>query len=32
VRIFAVTAVVAGLAFLVWLVLIEGPMPYPDTG
>jgi hypothetical protein len=31
-RIFALTAVVAGLAFLVWLVLIEGPMPYPGTG
>jgi hypothetical protein len=32
VRIFAVTAVIAGLAFVVWLVLIQGPMPYPDTG
>ena len=27
VRIFAVTAVVAGLAFLVWFVLLEGPAP-----
>jgi hypothetical protein len=32
VRIFAATALVAGLAFLVWLVLIEGPMPYPGSG
>jgi hypothetical protein len=31
-RIFGLTAVVAGLAFVVWLVLIEGPMPYPNTG
>ena len=27
VRIFAVTAVVAGLAFLVWFVVLEGPAP-----
>jgi hypothetical protein len=27
VRIFAVTAVVAGLAFLVWFLLLEGPAP-----
>ena len=27
VRIFAVTAVVAGLAFLVWFILLEGPAP-----
>jgi hypothetical protein len=27
VRIFAVTAIVAGLAFLVWFVLLEGPAP-----
>ena len=27
VRIFAVTAVVAGLAFLVWFVILEGPAP-----
>jgi hypothetical protein len=26
-RIFAVTAVVAGLAFLVWFVVLEGPAP-----
>jgi hypothetical protein len=26
-RIFAVTAIVAGLAFLVWFVLLEGPAP-----
>ena len=27
VRIFAVTAIVAGLAFLVWFVVLEGPAP-----
>jgi hypothetical protein len=27
VRIFAVTAVVAGLAFLVWFIVLEGPAP-----
>jgi hypothetical protein len=27
VRIFAATAIVAGLAFLVWFVLLEGPAP-----
>ena len=27
VRIFAVTAVLAGLAFLVWFILLEGPAP-----
>jgi hypothetical protein len=27
VRIFAVTAVVAGLAFLVWFIFLEGPAP-----
>ena len=27
VRIFAVTAIVAGVAFLVWFVLLEGPAP-----
>jgi len=27
VRIFAATAVVAGLAFLVWFVILEGPAP-----
>ena len=27
VRIFAVTAIIAGLAFLVWFVLLEGPAP-----
>jgi hypothetical protein len=27
VRIFAATAVVAGLAFLVWFVVVEGPAP-----
>lgn len=27
VRIFAVTAVIAGLAFLVWFVVLEGPAP-----
>jgi hypothetical protein len=27
VRIFAVTAIVAGLAFLVWFVFLEGPAP-----
>jgi hypothetical protein len=32
VRIFAGTAVVAGLAFLVWFVLLEGPNPYPTPG
>jgi hypothetical protein len=26
-RIFAVTAVVAGLVFLVWFVVLEGPAP-----
>jgi len=26
-RIFAVTAVVAGLAFLVWFIVLEGPAP-----
>jgi hypothetical protein len=26
-RIFAVTAIVAGLAFLVWFVILEGPAP-----
>jgi hypothetical protein len=26
-RIFAVTAIVAGLAFLIWFVVIEGPAP-----
>jgi hypothetical protein len=31
-RIFALTAVVVGVGFLVWLVLLEGPMPYPGTG
>jgi hypothetical protein len=29
VRIFAVTAVVAGLGFAFWLLIIEGPSPYP---
>jgi hypothetical protein len=29
VRIFAVTAVVAGLAFVVWFLIIAGPSPYP---
>jgi hypothetical protein len=32
VRIFAATAVVAGLAFLFWFVILEGPSPYPSTG
>jgi hypothetical protein len=32
VRIFAGTAVVAGLVFLVWFVLLEGPNPYPTPG
>jgi hypothetical protein len=27
VRIFAVTAVLAGLAFLVWFIVLEGPAP-----
>jgi len=27
VRIFATTAVIAGLAFLVWFVILEGPAP-----
>jgi hypothetical protein len=31
-RIFAITAVVAGLAFVVWLFVIEGPAPYPGSG
>jgi hypothetical protein len=30
VRIFAVTAVVAGLAFAFWFLVIAGPSPYPD--
>jgi hypothetical protein len=30
VRIFAATAVVAGFAFLVWFVLLEGPAPFPS--
>jgi hypothetical protein len=29
VRIFATTAVVAGAAFVFWLVIIQGPSPYP---
>jgi hypothetical protein len=29
VRIFAVTAVVAGLSFAFWFLIIAGPSPYP---
>jgi hypothetical protein len=32
VRIFAATAVFAGTAFLIWLVLLEGPAPVPGSG
>jgi hypothetical protein len=32
VRIFAGTAVVAGLAFVVWFMVLEGPNPYPAPG
>jgi hypothetical protein len=31
-RIFAVTAVVAGLAFLVWFFVIQGPAPSFTSG
>lgn len=31
VRIFAATAVVAGLAFAVWFLIIAGPSPYPAS-
>ena len=32
VRIFAATAVVAGLAFAVWFLIIAGPAPSPASG
>jgi hypothetical protein len=32
VRIFAATAVAAGLVFLFWFVVLEGPAPYPAPG
>jgi hypothetical protein len=32
VRIFAVTAVVAAILFLIWFVILEGPSPYPSPG
>jgi hypothetical protein len=32
VRIFASTAVVAGLAFAFWFLVIAGPSPYPASG
>jgi hypothetical protein len=32
VRIFAVTAVIAAIVFLFWLVILEGPSPYPSYG
>jgi len=32
VRIFAGTAVIAALIFLVWFVVLQGPSPYPSPG
>jgi hypothetical protein len=32
VRIFAVTAVVAGLGFAFWFLILAGPSPYPTSG
>jgi hypothetical protein len=32
VRIFSITAVVAGAAFVFWFVILEGPSPYPAPG
>jgi hypothetical protein len=32
VRIFAATAVIAGLAFAVWFLIIQGPAPPPPSG
>jgi hypothetical protein len=32
VRIFAATAVVAAVLFLIWFVILEGPSPYPSPG